>query len=165
MAVTTMEKITYLAKKLQNNADTIPHLKSLILKKDELFSWNHHAYAITYNPSSENAAEYLLHEYSHALLQHQNYEHDIDLIKLERAAWDKALEIAPQYAIDIDESLIETSLDSYRDWLHSRSLCPHCHSTGLQASHQDYYCPACTTTWHVNEAKTCALRRYIKKRS
>lgn len=160
-----MEKITYLAKNLKNSTRTIPHLISLTLQKGELFSWNHTACVITYNPASDNAAEYLLHEFAHALLQHAEYAHDVELIRIERAAWDKALEIAPDYSIVISEDIIESSLDSYRDWLHSRSLCPNCGATGIQTNPKNYHCPACAVTWQVNEARSCGLRRHIKKRS
>ena len=159
-----MEKITSLVNELKNNAARLPHLHSLTLKKGELFSWNHTACAILYNPNIENAQAYLLHEYCHALLGHHHYEHDIDLIKLERAAWDKAVEMSQAYGIVITEDTIETALDSYRDWLHNRSLCPHCGATGIETASHEYSCPACGTVWHVNEARTCALRRYTKKR-
>lgn len=159
-----MEKITSLVKSLKSSTASEPALRSLTLKKGELFSWNHTACAITYNPQSEGAEAYLLHEFSHALLGHKGYAKDIDLLKMERAAWDKALELAKTVNVDIDEELIETSLDTYRDWLHDRSTCPSCNATGIEASKQQYECISCHTTWRVNEARDCSLRRYTTKK-
>lgn len=164
MANTTMEKITSIAKKLKNNASGIPHLANLTLSQGEIFSWSHTARAITYDVHMSHADAYLLHEYGHALLVHASYTHDIDLLKMERAAWDKALEIAPMYGVSIDDDLVEDALDTYRDWLHDRSLCPTCGATGLQIESHTYRCFACFTTWSVNEARGCTLRRYTKKR-
>ena len=80
------------------------------------------------------------------------------------AAWDKALQLAPEYDVAITDELIEESLDTYRDWLHSRSLCPHCNATGVQTATRHYQCLACHHAWRVNEARTCALRRYETKK-
>lgn len=159
-----MEKITSLARQLKNNASGIPHLANLTLQAGEIFGWNHTACVITYNPSVKHAGAYLLHEYGHALLDHHGYKHDIDLVKLERAAWDKAFAIASSYDVTIEDTLVEDALDTYRDWLHDRSLCPHCESTGIQQGRHAYRCLACSATWTVNEARTCALRRYSTKK-
>ena len=159
-----MEKITYLAKQLKNRAATYPHLTSLTLTQGELFSWNHTACAITYDVRSQNAAASLLHEFGHAALNHRDYSRDIDLLKLERAAWDAAQMLAKEYDVVIDEGLIESSLDTYRDWLHQRSQCPQCQATGIQTHNNTYTCPACKSSWAVNQARQCALRRYTKKR-
>jgi hypothetical protein len=111
--------------------------------------------------STETSPAELLHELAHALLDHKKYRRDVELIKIERDAWDHAAyRLAPMYAITIDEEIVETALDSYRDWLHTRSACPSCNATGIQSSHHTYRCLACQTIWSVNEAKTCALRRY-----
>ncbi len=103
---------------------------------------------------------YLLHELSHGLLGHTDYYYDIELIAMERAAWDKALIISQSYGLTIGDNLIESTLDSYRDWLHSRSTCPKCGATGHQTHKNIYACPACNQNWRVNEARLCALRRY-----
>lgn len=159
-----MEKITFLVKNLKSSAASKPQLRSLTLKKGELFSWNHTACAITYNPGAENAEAYLLHEFSHALLGHKEYAKDIELLKMERAAWDKAIEIAGTFNVNIDEDLIESALDTYRDWLHSRSTCPSCGATSIETDKQQYECIACHTTWYANEARDCSLRRYTTKK-
>ena len=159
-----MEKITSLVKSLKSSAASKPQLRSLTLKKGELFSWNHTACAITYNPNIKNAEAYLLHEFGHALLGHKEYVKDIELLKMERAAWDKAATLASTFTVNIDEDLIETSLDTYRDWLHNRSTCPTCSATGIETSKQQYECINCHTIWHVNEARDCSLRRYTTKK-
>lgn len=164
MAATIMEKITSLVRSLRSSAASEPQLHSLTLKKGELFSWNHTACAITYNPKVENAEAYLLHEFSHALLGHKEYMQDIDLLKMERAAWDKALALAGTLDVNIDDNLIESALDTYRDWLHDRSTCPTCSATGIETAKQQYECITCHTTWHVNEARDCSLRRYTIKK-
>jgi hypothetical protein len=159
-----MEKITSLVKSLKSSAASEPHLHSLTLRKGELFSWNHIACAITYNPKIENAEAYLLHEFGHALLQHKEYAQDIELLKMERTAWDKATELAERFNVEIDENLIESALDTYRDWLHHRSICPTCSATGIETSKQQYECIACHSAWRVNEARDCLLRRYTTKK-
>ena len=159
-----MVEISWLIKSLKNNAATSADLKHLTFQTGEVFQWNHTACAITYNPTVENAPLYLLHEYSHALLRHKNYQHDIDLIKMERAAWDMAKSIAPRYDTTINDDLVEDALDTYRDWLHARSQCPQCSATGIQIDSQHYGCLACHTTWHVNTAASCALRRHVTKK-
>lgn len=120
--------------------------------------WNPEDMTVYYNTASSPAE--LLHELSHALLGHKTYRRDIELIGIERDAWKYARQLAYTYNITITEEIIEDALDSYRDWLHQRSLCPECNATGLQSSRQTYRCLACRTVWRVNEAKLCALRRY-----
>ena len=159
-----MEKITSLVRNLKSSTSTEPQLHSLTLKKGELFSWNHTACVITYNPRLENAEAYLLHEFSHALLQHKEYAQDVELLKMERAAWDKALTLTSKFNVSISNNLIESALDTYRDWLHSRSTCPTCNATGIETAKQQYECIACHTTWHTNEARDCSLRRYTTKK-
>jgi len=101
----------------------------------------------------------LLHELSHALLDHTDYTRDIELLAMERAAWDTALALAPTYGAAVDEETAQTTLDSYRDWLHARSTCPACQATGLQTKKKTYTCVACRHTWDVNEARICGLKR------
>ena len=159
-----MEKITYLLSQLKNSAASYSHLQSLTFTMGETFSWDHTACVITYCDAADDTPALLLHEYSHALLRHTTYQRDIELIKIERAAWSTAQDLAKQYTITIEDDLIESSLDTYRDWLHQRSQCPQCQATGIQADDNTYTCPACHSLWTVNEARQCALRRYTKKR-
>ena len=159
-----MEKITSLVKILKSRASQESHLHSLTLSEGELFSWDHTACAITYQPKANDAEAYLLHEFSHALLHHTTYSQDIDLIKMERAAWDYATSIAGDYNVVISNDIVEAAIDTYRDWIHSRSLCPSCGATGIQTGENRYSCVSCRATWRVNEARTCALRRHQTKR-
>jgi hypothetical protein len=127
-------------------------------KKNSDYLWSPSDKTVYYTAS--NSYELLLHELSHGLLGHVDYDRDIELIAMERAAWDKATELAKSYNITVSEDLVESALDSYRDWLHARSSCPNCNATGLQIKRQTYSCPACSHAWRVNEARICALRRY-----
>jgi hypothetical protein len=133
----------------------------LTFESADEFWWSGAKQTVFYDPKAADATAYSLHELSHALLRHEGYERDIELIKLERDAWAYAKNtLAPQYDIEIDDDLIQDNLDTYRTWLHARSMCPDCEATGLQMKHQQYRCLACGHTWRVNEARLCALRRY-----
>jgi len=79
---------------------------------------------------------------------------------MERQAWDYTIKLAPKYNVAISDDMVQLTLDSYRDWLHARSTCPNCKATGVQTEKYTYVCPACSRKWQVNEARTCALRRY-----
>ena len=157
-----MAKITWLSQKISADALSVPHLAHLTLVQGEMFRWNHHACAITYTPNDTHACQRLLHEYGHALLNHSGYSRDIELIAMERAAWQKALETAAKFSVAIDSKLIEDAIDTYRDWLHARSQCPHCQSTGLQTGPNKYSCLACGRSWRVSQAKLCQLRRWLE---
>lgn len=106
----------------------------------------------------------LLHELGHALLDHTDFIQDIELIHLERDAWEKARELAPRYDVEITDEIIEAALDDYRDWLHARSLCPTCGQTGIQRRDDlVYYCLNCDARWTANDARTCGLKRRLVK--
>lgn len=164
MAATTMAKISSLIENLRNSDHlmSLPH--PVRIEPGTGFSWQHRSHTITYGEHDPDASALLLHEVGHALLDHRDYHYDIHLLEMERAAWDKAKRLAPQFGVRIAAKTIESSLDSYRDWLHARSLCPRCGSTGVQQTDSEYTCLACHRQWRVNEARTCQLRRYTKKR-
>lgn len=147
---------------MPSTASLILHLKDtypqFTFKQAEHFLWSPADQTIYYTPGVADSG-LLLHELSHGLLGHTDYNQDIELIAMEREAWDKAVELAGQYDELIDEGLIESTLDTYRDWLHARSTCPECDATGLQTKSRTYSCLACHHTWRVNEARMCALRR------
>ena len=152
------------------DATTMPSIRSLltILRSDypqftflsaTQTHWNPDSRTIFY--SNDVSPAELLHELAHALLDHKKYRRDVELIKIERDAWDHATYyLAPMYTIAINQEMVEIAMDSYRDWLHARSTCPSCNAIGVQSSHHMYRCLACQTAWSVNEAKMCALRRY-----
>lgn len=126
------------------------------------FWWSAMKETIYYNPKSMNSYAYTLHELSHAILGHRGYQKDIELLKLERDAWEYARNIlAPEYNTTISDDIIQDNLDTYRQWLHARSTCPECETTGIQTRGTlTYRCLACGHHWQVNEARLCALRRY-----
>lgn len=132
----------------------------LFLEGDE-FHWSPHARRITYRLDDEHGFEHLLHELSHALLGHVQYAKDITLLQMERDAWHYATQtLAPLYSITIDDNLIQDDLDTYRDWLHARSNCPECSTTGVQLKNGLYRCIMCNVSWRANQAITNHLRRY-----
>lgn len=132
------------------------------LRPEGNFLWLPRESAIAYDPKGD--AVYLLHELGHALLGHDSYTRDIELLSIERDAWTYAAQhLSDTYAVPITPETIEDALDSYREWLHARSTCPSCHLTGVQSASQAYRCVSCGTTWRVNEAKGCQLRRYPTK--
>ena len=98
---------------------------------------------IILGPDEPLASLLLLHELSHALLGHRSFITDIERIKMESDAWAKTRELADKYNIVPDEDFIETQLDTYRDWLHTRSKCKKCGLTRYQTRDGIYHCPFC----------------------
>lgn len=102
----------------------------------------------------------LLHEVGHGLLKHSHYEADFMLLRLELEAWQKAKEIASTFDISIDDDHIEDCLDTYRDWLYKRSICPECSNKSLQQSDfKHYYCFNCHMRWRVTTSRFCRTYR------
>jgi len=129
-------------------------------KPSNSFYWSFPDNSIYYDIKDKDAILLILHELSHALLGHNSYSQDIQLLVMERQAWEKTKELAENYKIEITDELIQLNLDSYRDWLHCRSKCPECNENGIQINNKKYRCLVCENIWLVNEARTCALRRY-----
>jgi len=88
-----------------------------------------------------------LHELGHALLKHVDYNLDIELLQMEVQAWEKARDLSLRYKIKFNPDLLESQLDSYRDWLYARSACPNCAMTGYQTPDRIYHCPTCLARW------------------
>jgi Zn-dependent peptidase ImmA (M78 family) len=133
---------------------------SLRLAAGGEFRWSPDEQVIFYDAASSDASS-LLHELAHAILGHAAYDRDIELLELERAAWQHATRLlAPKYGVSITDTQVEDALDTYRDWLHARSTCPACQATGLQVKKNEYKCIACQAKWRVNDARICGLRRY-----
>lgn len=126
----------------------------------EQFSWSPSEKTVFYNRGEKHATHLLLHELSHALLEHREYRRDVELVAMETAAWEKAQTYADEYSIRFDDNVIQDHLDTYRDWLHARSTCPHCSANGYQTEKFHYECAACSHKWRVNEARLCGLKRY-----
>ena len=134
----------------------------LTFKPDTVFHWSPKQKTVWYDPNSLDLAT-LLHETAHGILGHTSYDRDTKLLHLERDAWTKAVEIGAEFSISIDESTIEDALDTYRDWIHARSLCPSCNQNGIQADDNSYRCVLCNKIWQVNDARHCGLRRRLRE--
>ena len=119
---------------------------------------------IFYNAQArDKQAEWsLLHETGHALLGHTSYAADFELLRLEIAAWERAQLLAQQLNVTIDEDHIQDCLDTYRDWLYKRSICPKCSTKCLQQGDFVHYrCFNCHTKWRVTASRFCrAYRRH-----
>ena len=128
------------------------------------FYWSPASQTVYFQVNGSDAVT-LLHETAHAILGHTSYSKDIDLIHLERDAWNKTVQLGSQYTVSIDISVVEEALDTYRDWLHARSLCPNCKQNGIQTDQTTYSCVLCDQCWLVNDARSCGLRRHKIKPS
>lgn len=138
--------------------DVRPFLDKITLVAGDTFLWSPRDKAVHYVAErlQEKIGQWsLLHEIAHGLLHHHTYTSDFELLQLEIAAWDKAKELSQELRIDIDDNYIEDCLDTYRDWLHQRSTCPTCGSTGLQHDAREYRCHNCMSTWHVSASRFC----------
>lgn len=148
-----MAAINWLADKLRA---AHPQLR---FETSDDFRWSPSNQTVYYDAASDDAAS-LLHETAHGLLDHKSFDRDVDLLKMERQAWAHAIaHLAEPNQVDIDQDEVEAALDTYRDWLHQRSLCPACQQTGLQIKDGNYRCLNCHQTWRANDARRCALRR------
>ena len=139
---------------------------NLIFRKGAVFCWSPETQEIVYNPAGDEqtAPWSLLHETSHALLNHTTYGTDFELLRLELTAWERAKELAYELAITIDENHIQDCLDTYRDWIYSRSICPRCGAKSLQQSDlKRYYCFNCHEVWQVTPSRFCRAYRATKR--
>lgn len=148
---------------------TLKHLQlaypGLSFKPGAQFCWSPETHEIHYQAaaSGPKAVWSLLHETGHALMQHASYKADFQLIKLEVAAWEKAKELASVIGVTIDEDHIQDCLDTYRDWLYKRSICPTCRTKCLQQNDYAHYrCFNCHTTWRVTPSRFCRAYRSTK---
>lgn len=134
-------------------------LPTCVFQAADSFYWSPRGMTIYFDPASLSNSTgqlALLHEVSHALLNHSNYHSDVELLFLEASAWQEAIRRASQWSMDIvDTNHIEDCLDTYRDWLYARSSCPTCMVGSLQVSAQRYTCPNCLTTWTVSPSRFC----------
>ena len=87
-----------------------------------------------------------LHELGHALSGHKDYKTDVERLRIESEAWQRAKrEIAnhQNWGLEYNEDFAEDELDSYRDWLHQKSKCKKCGLTRYQTADGIYHCPNC----------------------
>jgi ribosomal protein L37AE/L43A len=132
-----------------------PNLKFV---KGKSFCWSPATQEVCYliRDNDSTTSWSLLHETGHAFLNHAEYVLDFELLEMERAAWEKALRLAKRYGISIDKDHIEDCLDTYRDWLHRRSICPSCSTQALQMDKgAAYHCHNCQNTWQVTPSRFC----------
>lgn len=130
-----------------------PELK---FKPAQQFCWSPKTQEIHYVKEAHwPAARWsLLHEAGHAVLNHKFYQSDFQLLKLEVEAWQQAKVLAGTIGLKINEDHIQDCLDTYRDWLYKRSICPTCHTKCLQLSDYAHYsCFNCHTTWRVTPSR------------
>lgn len=137
----------------------------LTFKAGERFTWSPENQSVIYKISdTPKSVEIwsLLHEVGHALLGHNTYETDFELVQMEAAAWQKAEELGKIYGHGIDQEHVQDCLDTYRDWLYRRSLCPACSLSSLQIDSRTYRCFNCGSEWQVSKSKLCRPYRLSK---
>lgn len=154
----------------------------------DTYYWSPENRTVNYkkNDKDEHGVWSLLHECGHALLNHTKYYSDFELVRMEMEAWEKAKELASELQkelgsqsldlggaavpsildsqssiLTIEEDHIQDCLDSYRDWLHKRSLCPDCRLSSIQTDSHTYTCVFCHKKWRVTAARFC--RPYRRK--
>jgi hypothetical protein len=138
---------------------------TICFRADTRFYWSPEKSEVVYkaNARGHEARWALLHETSHALLHHSSYRNDFELVEMEVAAWERAKTLAAELQLDaIDEDHIQDCLDTYRDWLHKRCLCPECGTRSFQQDAQHYNCHNCATTWQVTPSRFCRSYRLVK---
>ena len=129
------------------------------------FVWSPETQEVIYktNALNESATWSLLHETSHALLNHTAYGTDFELLKLEVLAWEKAKILAAELELEISDDHIQDCLDTYRDWINARSICPQCNIKSIQqADLRHYRCFNCHKLWRVSTSRFCRAYRATK---
>jgi len=141
------------------------HYPDLSFEPGAQFTWSPDKNKVIYKQVSDDTDKVaiwsLLHEVGHALLKHNTYESDFELLILEVEAWNKAQNIAKNYDHKIDENHIQDCLDTYRDWLYRRSTCPSCTSCSLQTDAKTYTCFNCDSVWRVSQSRMCRPYRKL----
>jgi hypothetical protein len=138
---------------------------SLKFSAGSQFYWSPETSEIFYNNESNDkiAVWSLLHETGHAILNHKIYKFDFELVRLEMEAWERAKQLAKEFGELIDEEHIQDCLDTYRDWLYRRSICPNCTAKCLQQGDIIHYrCFNCHTKWKVSSSRFCRSYRRTK---
>ena len=138
-----------------------PHIT---FNESTIDKWSPETQTVNYNPSQSHAEAYLLHELAHGLLAHQSYKKDIELLQIERDAWSYAKKIlGPQFNVTISDEIIDRSLDTYRDWIHTKGTCSRCEASGVEIAPRQYFCICCSHRWSVNEGIDAHIKRYSQK--
>ncbi|MBQ1540309.1 hypothetical protein IIZ72_01995 [Candidatus Saccharibacteria bacterium] len=98
---------------------------------------------VVVGPEEPDDSLLLLHELGHAILEHREFGTNVMRLKMERAAWEKARELANAYGVIFDDDKVERELDTYREWLDKKSRCPKCGLTRYETPDGEYHCPKC----------------------
>ena len=98
---------------------------------------------VVVGPEEPDDSLLLLHELGHAILKHREFGTNVMRLKMERAAWEKARELANAYGVIFDDDKVERELDTYREWLDKKSRCPKCGLTRYETPDGEYHCPKC----------------------
>lgn len=136
-----------------------PHI---CFSQGDAFCWSPETKEVMYKQDlgQQSALWSLLHETGHALLDHRTYRTDLELLAMEVEAWEKAKELATEVGATIDEDHVQDCLDTYRDWVYKRSICPTCGTKSLQQGATPLYrCFNCHTTWKVSDSRFCRAYR------
>jgi hypothetical protein len=136
-----------------------PNIK---FKSGSKFAWSPVEQTVYYEKNKVDTKKgrfTLLHEISHALLNHTSFNSDLELMKLEVEAWQHARRLAKNYDLPQDDCYIDECLESYREWLYKRSMCAECLTNSLQDSKGIYNCHICGLRWSVPTSQLCKIQR------
>ena len=92
---------------------------------------------------TDNFPILLLHELAHANLGHYSFETNLERLKIESAAWEETKNLCQKFNLSFSDDFAKTELDTYRDWLHQKSLCRNCGLIRFETSDGNYHCPRC----------------------
>ena len=109
--------------------------------------------SIRYIESDDNFRLLLLHELSHALLGHFSFDRSLERLQIERDAWSKTRELCLFHSVPFDEEFAEAELNTYRDWVHQKTLCKRCGLSCLEVSSESLYCPFCQKYYKKSRPK------------
>jgi NADH pyrophosphatase NudC (nudix superfamily) len=162
-----MAAMTLRGKRMDNFINALrqdfPHLQ---FTEGDAFCWSPVTSEIIYKRGlkrTDRAKYSIIHELSHALLDHTKYNTDYELLQLEIAAWEHAKKIAKRYSISIDDNHVQNCLESYRTWIYRRSICPQCGCKSIQSDDATFYqCFNCHSRWLVAASKFCRTYRHFK---
>ena len=155
---------------LQKLISDYPQFRFCLDQKRFSFRYNEPKSAIFIGPPQPFFALQTLHELGHALSHHKDYTTHIKRLKIESEAWEVAKTVLENYQEQAknlqnssnpseksagkelesilpewDQGYVEDCLDTYRDWLHTKSKCKRCGQTRYQTKDGKYHCPFCET--------------------
>ncbi|MBQ6130088.1 hypothetical protein IJI72_00065 [Candidatus Saccharibacteria bacterium] len=119
----------------------------LVFKPNKKFTFRPKK-TIYYEIKNDHFPLLLLHETAHALLNHYSFDTSLERLTIERDAWEKTRSLCKKFAQPFDEDFAEANLNTYRDWLHQKTLCKVCGLTCLEVSSTTLFCPFCQKTYH-----------------